>query len=186
MFLWVTAVWKIIFQKNGHNFCDLPWQHHLFIVLDPVLYVRAIIRHGLLPDSWNLSFSQIYFHLAALDTIFAQFPTFTGNEWALEWRHNEHDGVTNHRRLDSLPKRLFVQRSKKTSKLRVTGLCEGNTSVTGGFPSQRASSAENCFHLMTSLCSCSWSWSRPKQSRWDSNPWNKHHEPLAKCGHATQ
>ena len=33
--------------------------------------------------------------------------------------------------------------SKKTSKLRVTGLCEGNPPVTGEFPAQRASNAEN-------------------------------------------
>ena len=34
-------------------------------------------------------------------------------------------------------------RHKKTSKLRVTGLCEGNSSVTGEFPAQKASNAEN-------------------------------------------
>ena len=33
--------------------------------------------------------------------------------------------------------------SKKTSKLSVTGLCEGNSPVTGKFPAQRASNAEN-------------------------------------------
>ena len=33
--------------------------------------------------------------------------------------------------------------SKKTSKLRVTGLCEGNSPETGEFPAQRASNAEN-------------------------------------------
>ena len=32
---------------------------------------------------------------------------------------------------------------KKTSKLRVTGLCEGNSPVTGEFPAQMASNAEN-------------------------------------------
>ena len=32
--------------------------------------------------------------------------------------------------------------SKKVSKLRVTGLCEGNLPVTGEFPTQRASNAE--------------------------------------------
>ena len=37
------------------------------------------------------------------------------------------------------------RRSKKTSKLRVTGLCEGNSPVTGEFPTQRASNAENVF-----------------------------------------
>ena len=34
------------------------------------------------------------------------------------------------------------RRSKKTSKLRVTGLCEGNSPVTGEFPAQKASNEE--------------------------------------------
>ena len=37
------------------------------------------------------------------------------------------------------------RRLKKTSKLRVTGLCEGNSPVTGEFPAQRASDTENVF-----------------------------------------
>ena len=35
------------------------------------------------------------------------------------------------------------RRSKKTSKLLVNGLSEGNSPMTGGFPTQRASNAEN-------------------------------------------
>ena len=35
------------------------------------------------------------------------------------------------------------RRSKKTSKLRVTGLCEGNSPMTGEFPTQTTSNAEN-------------------------------------------
>ena len=35
-----------------------------------------------------------------------------------------------------------MHRSKKTLKLRVTGPCEGNSPVTGGFPAQSASNAE--------------------------------------------
>ena len=42
---------------------------------------------------------------------------------ALQWCHDERDGVSNHRRLDCLLKRLFSRRSKKASKLHVTGLC---------------------------------------------------------------
>ena len=61
----------------------------------------------------------------------------------LQWRHNEREGVSNHRRLDGLLNRLFRRGSKKTLKLRVTGLCEGNSPVTGEFPSQRASNAKN-------------------------------------------
>ena len=54
---------------------------------------------------------------------------------SLHWRHNE---------------RLFMCRSKKTSKLCVTGLCVGNSPVTGEFPAQRASNAERGFPFMTS------------------------------------
>ena len=39
--------------------------------------------------------------------------------------------------------RLSRRRSEKASKLRVTGLCAGNSPVTGEFPAQRASNAEN-------------------------------------------
>ena len=35
------------------------------------------------------------------------------------------------------------RRSKKTSKLRITGLCEENSPVTGEFPAQMASNVEN-------------------------------------------
>ena len=40
-------------------------------------------------------------------------------------------------------KRLFKAQIKEISKFCVTGLCEGNSPVTGEFPAQRASNAEN-------------------------------------------
>ena len=57
--------------------------------------------------------------------------TFSVGWWCytLQWRHNEHDGVSNHQHHDRLLNRLFSRRSKKPSKLRVTGLCAGNSSV---------------------------------------------------------
>ena len=61
----------------------------------------------------------------------------------LRWRHNEHDSVSNHQPHDCLLNRLFGRKSKKTSKLRVTGFCAGNSPGTGEFPAQRASNAEN-------------------------------------------
>ena len=42
----------------------------------------------------------------------------------LQWRHNERDGVSSHLRPDCLLNRSFRRRTKKTSKLCVTGLCE--------------------------------------------------------------
>ena len=62
---------------------------------------------------------------------------------SLQWRYNEHDGVSNHWRLYCLLNRLFRHRAKKTSKLPVTGLCVGNSPGTGEFPAQKASNAEN-------------------------------------------
>ena len=62
---------------------------------------------------------------------------------SLQWRHNEHNGVSNYRRPDCLLNRLFRRRSKKTPKLHVTGLCEGNSPVTGEFPAHRTSNAIN-------------------------------------------
>ena len=62
---------------------------------------------------------------------------------SLRWRLNGHDGVSNHQPHHCLLNRLFERRSKKTSKLRVTGLCVGNSPGTGEFPAQMASNAEN-------------------------------------------
>ena len=56
---------------------------------------------------------------------------------------NEHDGVLNHQPHDCLLKPLFRRRSKKTSKLRTTGLCVGNSPVTGEFTAQKSRNAED-------------------------------------------
>ena len=71
---------------------------------------------------WKFQMSVIWFRSLCVDN------------WhclaSLQWRHNEGDGVWNHRRLHCLLRRLYRRRSKKISKLRVTGLCEGNSSAT--------------------------------------------------------
>ena len=52
----------------------------------------------------------------------------------MQWHHQPHD---------CLLSLLFRRKSKETSKIRVTGLCAGNSTVTNEFPAQRASNAEN-------------------------------------------
>ena len=69
----------------------------------------------------------------------------------LHWRHNDHDGVSNHQPHGCLLNRLFRRRSKKTSKLRVTGLCVGNSPGLVNFP-HKGPVTRKCFHLMTSSC----------------------------------
>ena len=61
----------------------------------------------------------------------------------LQWRHNGLNSISNHQPHDCLLNRLFRHRSKKTSKLRVIGLCVGNSPGTGELPAQMASNAEN-------------------------------------------
>ena len=63
--------------------------------------------------------------------------------YPLQWRHNEPDSVPNHQPYGCLFNCLFKRRSKKTPKLRVTGLCAGNSPGTGEFPAQMASNAED-------------------------------------------
>ena len=53
-----------------------------------------------------------------------------------------HNGVSNQQRHGCLRNRSYRRRSKKISKLRVTGLCAGNSPVTGEFPAQSARNAE--------------------------------------------
>ena len=65
-------------------------------------------------------------------------PPITVTSWWAWWR------------LKSPASRLFTQsfmqaqiKENKTSKLRVTGLCAGNSPMTGEFPAQMATNAEN-------------------------------------------
>ena len=77
---------------------------------------------------------------------FIQFQTKTQRSEIfapLQWRHNGCDDVSNHQPNDCLLHGLYRCRSKKTSKLRVTGLCVGRSPVTDEFPAQMASNAEN-------------------------------------------
>ena len=78
-------------------------------------------------------------------------------KYPLQWSYNERDSVSNHWRLRCLSNCLFRCRSKKTSKLHVTGLCEANSPVTGEFPAQNSSNPES------------------------GSIWWRHHENLTHC-----
>ena len=68
---------------------------------------------------WKLLLAEIAYHLA----LNSRKPVVA----SLRWRHNDHAGVSNHQPHGCLLNRLFRRRWKKTSKLRVTGLCAGNS-----------------------------------------------------------
>ena len=121
-------------NSNGWMPCDLCWEFDIHWDWNVILtkFSPLAAMKGIILTTSN----------AASDENFAKMKTLKF-QCPLQWRLNGRDGVSNHRRLDCLLGRLFRRRSKKTSKLRVTGLCERNPQVSGGFPSQRSSNAEN-------------------------------------------
>ena len=73
----------------------------------------------------------------------------------LHWRHNDHDGVSNHQPHGCLLNRLFRRRSKKTSKLRVTGLCVGNSPGPVSSP-HKGPVTRKMFPFDDVIMECSW------------------------------
>ena len=100
----ILMSWEIKF-RNADNVCnDMHWS---FYNRSPTLSINFIQQEtpmNMWPPS-GVGARQVTLHL----------------------HHNEHDGVSNHQPHHCLLNRFFRLRSKKTSKLRVTGLCAGNS-----------------------------------------------------------
>ena len=62
---------------------------------------------------------------------------FDAFQQTLQWRHNGCDSVSNHQPHGCFLNRLFRHRSNKTSELRATGLCAGNSPEAGEWPVTR-------------------------------------------------
>ena len=118
----------------------LVWLHCI-VCIHVSLYNFSVQRTKLANPYWILSLKKI--HQTAVWPCQIAIHKIPRAWLSLQWRHNKRDGVSNHRRLYCLLDRLFRQRSKKTSNLHITGLCAGNSAVTGEFPAQMASNTEN-------------------------------------------
>ena len=106
-------------ENTKHNTAYSPSLAAIFVIIDvPYFLCESVIENGILISKYSEQFT-------------------------FQWRHNGRDGVPNHQPHDRLLNRLFRHRWKKTSKLRVTGLCEGNSPVIAEFPTQTASNWEN-------------------------------------------
>ena len=111
-------------------------------VLTPPRCICNIFVHQL--HAWRLhtSFTNLHIHTYLSNILYLQIfryhevtinrsdcdhydrrKPFKEIQRTLEWCHNERNGFWNHRRFECLRNRLFRRRSKKTSKLRLTGLC---------------------------------------------------------------
>ena len=135
-------MWKLHCRTDGRADKPFPWvrQHRWRIGETKTSYIICTVSWlTKICPSFNVASQPQSINISDV------MRSTMASQISLQWRHNERDCVSNHRRLDSLSKRLFRRRSKKTSKLRFIGLCEGISLVTGEFPSQRASNAENVF-----------------------------------------
>ena len=146
------------YKKNKsikNTICDLEWSQYF-------QYVKRNIRSSegeLIIIITTSSFINSYLWIfKVFDLCIAHCIETTKNWWdatgsigvrwgkgnnSLNWRHNGRDGVSTYQPHDCLLNRLFRHKSKNTSNFCVTGLCEGNSPMTGEFPAQMASNAEN-------------------------------------------
>ena len=111
-------------------------------------------------------FFQIYTLLALCMTSPDPGPVMRGGSHgiSLHWRHNERGGVSNHQPYDCLLSCSFRRRTKKTSKLRVTGLCVRIHRGPVNSPHKRPVTRGKCFHLRTSSCCVHY-------VQWVKQPW---------------
>ena len=103
---------------------DLNIPTDIFYCLDDHL------RNNLI-DLCCLSFKRVY--IVSIRNVYIKYIHLNNIfRKTLQLRNNERDGVSNHQHLDCLLNRLFRRTSKKSSKLRFTGLCERWIPLTKG------------------------------------------------------
>ena len=126
--------------------CSSCYHHSLCYCRVLKINCHYICMWDVIIHPWSNSNYGFALKAVSLKTIYRFISLLCGKAtflYTLQWRHNGPDSVSNHQPYDCLLNRLFRRRSKKTSKLRVTCLCAGNSWGTGEFPAQMASYAEN-------------------------------------------
>ena len=129
--VWIQQ-FKLPTTKDHRAFTNLIEQHlmnnarlirakeyDIWNVIPPFFYYGYVLEL-----KRNIDISLVWIKSVTIKCIYrAQSP--------LQWRHNGYDDVSNHQHHHCLLNLLYRRRSKKTSKLRVTGLCAGNSPETG-------------------------------------------------------
>ena len=125
------SIWVFQWRKSVHYW----WSYILFSpeckeltsMLDPLLYRWGVPPVVIRCVHWTMQMWVLQTWIKALGLYIVM----------------GRDSVSNHQPHDCLFNRFFRRRLKETSKLRVTGLCAGNSPGTGEFPAQMASNVEN-------------------------------------------
>ena len=121
----------------------LLWHHCNVITIKQTLLEKGRPSSAFFVLDWLVFCQQWRSVVTFMKQIRMTCGLFLFHIFSLLWRHNEFGGVSDHQPHDCLLNRLFSDRSKKTSKFRVTDLCAGNSPGTGEIHAQRASNAEN-------------------------------------------
>ena len=123
------STWPAVLRDWGEKCMTSAWLAVFWVLSSlPVLYIYIYIWLGDIMVPCRFMWSVCSFITYILQDCFSTSP--------LQWHHNGCNGISNHQPQDCLLNLLFIFRcrSKKTSKLWVTGLCAGNSPVTGEFP----------------------------------------------------
>ena len=132
----VTSSLIRIFHRKNFQLRDIDWNEghtnaayfHWIYPIEQLCFSHHSIRQS------NSNMNMLAKVVQGIHAKFAAFKTIPWRytvmlrAWSmsLQWRHNGSDGILNHQRLACLLSFLFRHRSKKTSKLPVACLCEGN------------------------------------------------------------
>ena len=134
IFIWRKLIWKSSPQVNFLALCpganEVNSMHNIHLLKVKTCKILQRVLQSFIPLALSLDYPA---HIRSKPCLVMP----------LQPRHNERDDISNHQPRDCLLHCLFSRRSKKTSKLCVTGLCEGNSLVTSEFPTQRTSNVEH-------------------------------------------
>ena len=190
--IWVRSGWRLstrvcVFRAWTHG-VKTPWRHQIedFSELLALCAGNSPVT-GKFP-SQRASYAEFWCLIDVgqskwlnKPSIWWWFETLWRQLWrqivmTLQWRHNGRDGVSNHQHHDCLLNRLFRRRSKKTSKLLVTGLYAGKSPGTGEFPAQMASNADDVImnEIIYGLSCITSFWPIVKRFTNDFNSWLCH------------
>ena len=123
--------------------CNMTTEKALAALINPKCQYLLLLMEAFVSAHQLVKTIFIHVYKYSYRALLITAPEHWLGDSALRWRHNGRDSVSNHQPHDCLLNRLFRRWSKKTSKLRVTGLCAGNSPGTGEFPAQMAIHAEN-------------------------------------------
>ena len=138
--IFMAELWGVYCEDIEASVTVIKWtcrevRHNFITVVELVFFIhdmwfsffrlRVAMRLRLI--QWSTKQSNFIITRSPFSKILTK-PSSIGRVWTvpssstLQWRHNDHGGVPNHQPHGCLFNRIFRRRSKKTSKLRVTGL----------------------------------------------------------------